>query len=411
MPSAAAPAIWRNRRFQAYALGLMIDRLGNAFYAIALPLLMYHLTQSVTAMGLMAILQFVPRFVGGPLIGSVVDRFSRRRIIVAALLFQSLCSLLLAVLVQQESLPLWVLYLLGALTSIGFEFSRTAEIAVVPVMFGRQRVAATAALASIHTAMFMLGPVLAGILLSFSGYNTLFFLNAFTYLAPVILCIWSRIPDESNLGGINGFTQMKQAVAEGLVHIRRNPSLLALMQVTLLITLATGGIETMIIFHLKDNLGFSDTLVSYMLASSTLGMFLGTLVAGHVSWWERGQLLAFSLAAAIAGLILFLSARLVMMLLAQCILSMGIFSFSVLRDIIVQDLTPGHLMGRVGGLVRMLMHASLPLSTALLAAITEWYGISVTFIVIMGSLLIALVMVFLTPLMRLAAPERYVRDE
>ena len=68
--------------------------------------------------------------------------------IFAALLFQGGCSLLLAALFEAQLLEIWILYVFGALISVGFEFSRTAEIAVVPIMFRDRRVEATAGLAS-----------------------------------------------------------------------------------------------------------------------------------------------------------------------------------------------------------------------------------------------------------------------
>lgn len=48
-------SIWLDARFFTYAIGLMIDRFGNAVYTVALPLLVYRLTQSVLNMSLMAI--------------------------------------------------------------------------------------------------------------------------------------------------------------------------------------------------------------------------------------------------------------------------------------------------------------------------------------------------------------------
>ncbi len=210
------------KRFLVYSIGLMVDRLGNSMYFVVLSLLIFHLTKSVLNMSLMTIFQFFPRAVSSLFIGSIVDRISRRIVIFTALLFQGGCSILLAVMYETHTLQIWMLYIFGALISIGFEFSRTVEIAVVPIMFSKRRVEATLGLASAHTLMFIIGPLLAGFLLQFMNYDILLWVNAISYLGPILMGIWSKIPNEKDLEGIHSFRSVVNSMLEGFKFLKNN---------------------------------------------------------------------------------------------------------------------------------------------------------------------------------------------
>ena len=400
-------SIWLDTRFLTYAIGLMIDRFGNAVYTVALPLLVYSLTQSVLNMSLMAICQFVPRAVCSLFIGSVVDRVSRRTVIVAALLFQGGCSLLLAALFEARLLEIWMLYVFGALISVGFEFSRTAEIAVVPVMFGERRVEATAGLASAHTLMFIAGPTMAGFLLGFLSYEALLWINGASYLGPILMCIWSRIPNEKDLGGIRTFRSVVRTMGEGLQFLRGHRVLKSLVNVILVAGLATSGIQTMILYYLKNDFGATDAFTSWVIACSGLGLFVGSLLVPRLKHWVRNRVMLLSLGLSLLGLLLFFIPNPFVLMAAQFVLAVGIFTYSVTQDILIQDVVPNQMMGRVGGLIRMISHITLSLSTALLGWVAGLFGAPSVFLFASVLTLLAMQIVFKGPLSKLTKEAAY----
>lgn len=382
--------VWINKRFLAYAFGLMIDRFGNAIYTVALPLLVYHISKSVLNMSLMAVVQFLPKIILGPYIGAIIDRTSRRKVIFLGLLFQGLCSTSMAVLFKLGLLQINMIYICGALLTLGFEFSRTAEMAVVPVMFGKQRVAATSALASIHTAMFIAGPTVAGICLTLVSYEILLWANSLTYLAPIIMCFWSRIPHERDLK-TKSHESIFKTMTDGIRYVRKEKNVWFLLTVTLIVGIATSGIQNIILFYIKDTLFLSDGFASMLFACSGLGMFLGSFSSQILKNIERSRLLFASLILAFAGLsLLFIENRL-SVFVAQFILSMGLFSFYVTKDILIQDHCPNQLLGRVNSLIRIILSLSFVISNALLGSIASKWGILPVFtfsILVLGGCLL-----------------------
>ncbi|MGE7875460.1 MFS transporter [Bacillus paramycoides] len=386
-------SIWMEKRFLMYAIGLMIDRLGNAVYSVALPLMVYHLTHSVLNMSLMAICQFIPRAVCSLFIGSIVDRISRRIVIFTALFFQSGCSFVLAIMYETNNLQTWMLYVFGALISVGFEFSRTAEIAVIPVMFWERRVEATASLASAHTIMFIIGPTVAGILLGFVTYETLLWINAISYLGPILMCLWSKIPNEKDLGGIRSFRSVIGAMGEGLNFLKGHIVLKKLMVVILISGIAIGGIETMILYYVKNDIGFSDMYTSWIIACSGIGLFIGSIFVSRFKNWNRQQFFIVSLSLIFIGLLLFLIPHKGVLMGAQLVLSIGIFSYSVSQDILIQEVVPNEMMGRVGGLLRMISHITLTVSTTLLGWFANIMGTKSVFVFSSTFIILTILMV------------------
>lgn len=327
--------------------------------------------------------------------------------IFAALLFQGGCSLLLAALFEAQLLEIWILYVFGALISVGFEFSRTAEIAVVPIMFRDRRVEATAGLASAHTLMFIAGPTMAGFLLGFLSYEALLWINAASYLGPILMCIWSRIPNEKDLGGIRTFRSVVHTIGEGMHFLRDHRVLKSLLYVIRVAGLVTSGIQTMILYYLKNDFAASDAYTSWVIACSGLGLFVGSLLVPRLKHWLRNRVMLLAFGLSLLGLLLFLIPNPIVLMAAQIVLAVGIFTYSVTQDILIQDVVPNQMMGRVGGLIRMISHITLSLSTALLGWVAGLFGAPSVFLFASALTLLAMLIVFKGPLSKLTKEASY----
>lgn len=385
-------SIWTQKRFLAYASGLAIDRLGNAAYALVLPLLVYSLTQSVLNMATMAVSQFLPRALFSIFVGALVDKMNRRTVLITALLFQGMCNAAVALCFQLHVLKLWIVYLAGACVSIGFEFSRTAEIAVVPVMFAERRVEATASLASIFTATVFLGPLLGGWLLQHVDYPCLFWINAASYLGPIALCGLSEIPGAVGSQTQRSVSSVIASIRAGAAFLLRTPDLWQLFLITLLVSLASSGLGTVLIYSLKHQQA-SDAYVAIFLSLGGLGMLLGSIWVGKSHDVSRSRRLGQCHLSMIGGLLLFLSANHFAILLAQVFLSAGVFASSIMQDIVVQDFVPNEMMGRVGGFLRLLSHVTISASIASSSVMVDIVGVTgtlllATAVVLLGMLLL-----------------------
>ncbi len=79
--STVKQSIWQNRNFVILLSTGFLLSFGSRVYELALPLIIYELTQSSVAMGTMRALQFLPIFLFGMVIGVFVDRADKKRCI------------------------------------------------------------------------------------------------------------------------------------------------------------------------------------------------------------------------------------------------------------------------------------------------------------------------------------------
>ncbi|CDG21525.1 putative membrane protein [Xenorhabdus poinarii G6] len=383
--------IFQNRRFIAWATGLAIDRLGNAMYMVVLPLMVYHMTSSLKSMAIITACQFIPRVFPGIYVGSIVDISSKRRIFFFALIFQFAIGVLTAILYSLDALPFLLLCVFAAATSVGFEVYRTTEMTLIPIMFTDQRIEATTILASIHTAMLMGGPLLGAVLIKYFSYSILLILNAITYLAPLLASIWSKIPDinSTELKAHSARTKLTlthNALREALSTVYQSKPLRLLLLFIICVTLATGGLELLIIFYIKNQLNLSDRFASVMFAVGAAGMFTGSLLVTLLKRLVRKKFLLIVLITTGTGIWFLQSATLTTLIIGQFLTFVGIFACSVTQDLMIQESAPTAMLGRISGLLRIVNSATIAASTfclTWLASLLSFPFIALIVIVIM----------------------------
>ena len=389
-------ALLQNSRFIAWTTGLAFDRFGNAMHAIVLPLMVYNMTSSLKNMAIVSVFQFLPRVFPGIYIGSIVDISNKKKTFFLALLFQFSITLGIAFLYSIDSLPFILLCVLASATSICFEVSRTTEMVLIPTLFAENRVEATTILASVHTAMFMAGPVFGALILQYSSYTPLLLLNALTYLAPIVANRWTKIPslqpEQQTKNLKEKFLLTNFYLKDSLITIRDNPTLKLLLIFIACIAFATGGLELLIIFHMKDNLNVSDQFASLMYATGIAGMFLGSLLVPAFIHIERKSFIIITLLMMISGSVLFQHGSTPAIIGGQLLIFMGIFACNVTQEILIQECAPPAMLGRISGLLRMVKHAMIPLSTIFLMSLAAVLDFKYIMLVVMLIILMALLL-------------------
>lgn len=185
----------------------------------------------------------------------------------------------MAILYSTDQLSFPLLCLFTALLSVFFEISRTAEMTLIPFMFAEDRTDATTTLASVHTAMFMLGPLLGATMLKYFSYPALLSLNALTYIVPMLANRWTRIPSLHSAEYKSRSFREKllftnTSLIEALSTVNNSKPLKLLILFILFIMLANGGLELLIIFYTKNTPHVSDQFASLLYAAGASGMSL-----------------------------------------------------------------------------------------------------------------------------------------
>ncbi|MGZ4123116.1 MAG: MFS transporter [Tumebacillaceae bacterium] len=366
-------SIWLNRRFFVYVLGNMTNNVGNSFYALALPLLIFELTHSSINMSLMVACELIP-LLFSPIVGSIVDRLSCRRVIFSALIFQSLCSAVIPLLNQAGVLQIWMLYVFGALLSLGGICLRTGQFVVVPHMFPEQRLEASSALTTGFTLTTIFGPFLAGWLLTMTSYNTILWINSLTFFAPILFCIYTRIPNEKRTEGLKSVRQILLDTQEGLRYVKNDKLLLRFFIIMATATLAGSGSVTIAIYHFKYVLSLPNNIAGWFMIALGVGDFIGTLLPLRFQHIDRMKLLAVFYLSSAVGSLLFLIPVWWVSPLALMASSIGAGAAGVSLNLQMQETVPVELLGRVSSSNRMIFSLTAAFSPIMMGVVTAKFS-------------------------------------
>ncbi|HEX7973403.1 MAG TPA: MFS transporter, partial [Anaerolineales bacterium] len=188
-------AALRHRNFQLYFGGQLISVAGTWLQIIAQGWLVYQLTRSELALGIVSFASAIPVLVVSPFGGVLVDRVPKRNLLVITQTASMLLALILALLTFTNVVQEWHVILLAAALGLVNAFDAPARQAFVVEMVGREDLTNAIALNSL---MFnggrIIGPAAGGLLLAALGPAWCFLINGISFLAVIAGLLAMRLP-------------------------------------------------------------------------------------------------------------------------------------------------------------------------------------------------------------------------
>ncbi|MFJ2034037.1 amino acid adenylation domain-containing protein [Streptosporangium sp. NPDC087985] len=180
------------RRFLPVALGQLISLTGSALTEFAVPIWIYTVTGSMAHFGFIALLALVPGIIVAPLAGAVVDRYDRRRVMIAGDLVSGLTQAVMLGLLLTDRLSVGPLYGLIAVVSVSVTFQRLAYQASIPQLVPKRYLGHANGIVqlAIGTAQFLVPLIAVGMLaaIGLEGILTIQ-VAAYAFAVIVVLCV------------------------------------------------------------------------------------------------------------------------------------------------------------------------------------------------------------------------------
>ena len=194
MPSTTAPAGRLQHlgaaltvpNFRRYVSGQALSLIGTWVETVAQGLLVLHLTRSGTLLGLTTATRFLPTLLLSPYAGLLVDRFSKRRVLLITEFGLGLVSLLLGLAVLTDKIALWQVFALGIVFGTFSAANNPARQAFVSELVGPSLVRNAVTLNSTLVNMArVLGPAIAAVVVDQVGIGWCFVINAVSFAAVI----------------------------------------------------------------------------------------------------------------------------------------------------------------------------------------------------------------------------------
>ncbi|KOX23045.1 hypothetical protein ADK67_21995 [Saccharothrix sp. NRRL B-16348] len=340
-------AALRVRDFRLLWAARTVSVFGTWLLVVAVPAHVFHLTGSVLAAGAALAAEFLPPVLLGPFAGVLVDRWDRRRAMVAAEVLRAAAVTLL--LFARDPGDLWLVYVALVVESTGTVVFRPAAQAHLPVVVGTGTVLSGAnALNSVTDGVARLvGAPLGGALVGVIGFPALVLADVASYLVSAgLIASMSR-----RAGGDKG-SGVGDELRAGLAFLRSQRTARTLLVVSTVFLAANASLSALLVPFGITALG-GDGPVGLVMSGLGVGFLLGApLSRVLVDRLRSGPLLAGALVVTSVGFVLlFSSASLISALPAAVLIGLAGSAALVVTQTALQRVTPTEVLGRVGAVM------------------------------------------------------------
>ena len=290
-------ALLRRRDFGVLWAGGLISETGDWFLLVGLPVWVLQVTGSSLVTATVFLVGLLPSLVVGPLAGVLVDRWDRRRTLVAVSLAEA--AFLLPLLTVDGRGDLWVVYLVMAVEASLGQLNDPARNAMVPALVGRDDLVGANALIGLNGNLARLvGSPLGGILVELSGLPGLVIGDAISFLLGAALLSLVRPRPLSPPTGPVASPGVVGEWVEGLRVVARDRGLRWGLVVDGLAAVAQGIFTVLFVLFVTRALGGDGADVGLLRGVQAIGGLVGgVLVVGLARRLEAGRLLGVSLLA------------------------------------------------------------------------------------------------------------------
>jgi MFS family permease/rhodanese-related sulfurtransferase len=373
-------AALRHARFRRFAAASLLSQTGSWIEWAAFGYVALLLGGSVAALGVIGFLCTIPNLVVGLPAGALIDRFDRRRLLIATQVASMALSALLAVLWATDALTVELMGVLavaaGSVNVLAFPAFHGTLASTVP----RTDLESAVALNSLvlQSARFI-GPAIGGIVLAAAGPAWVFAINAASYLALIVTV--ALLPRPS--GPRRAREKLRTAMRAGFEYVLASRSMSSLLGLSALTGLfAVPPVMYMLPAIVRDRLQAGPETLGALTSAVGLGSLLGAatlLVLARRA--NKGEpILAAYAAAAVAVLVVAVSASTVLWV-ALVVGGLAGTVLAGLSTVVVQAASSDEMRARAIAIWALASAGAVPLGAVLTGTLANAFGVETALLV------------------------------
>lgn len=386
---------WKLNFFTIW-VGQAVSLITSAILQMAIIFYLTERTGSGMVLSMASLVGFLPYAVLGPVIGVLVDRYDRKKIMVGADLIIAAAGAALAIIALYMELPIWMVMVVLFIRSLGTAFHSPALNAVTPLLVPSNQLTRCAGYSqSLQSISYILSPAIAAFLYSVWELNEII---AIDVVGAMIACITVgavRIPkldEQAESMNPDFLKEMK----EGFVVLRQNKGLFALLLLGTLYTFVYMPINALYPLISMEYFNGMPIHVSITEIAFASGMLIGGVILGRLASYEKRIVLItvsfFMMGAslAIAGL---LPTNGFAIFVACCaVMGLSVPLYSGVQTALFQEKIKPEYLGRVFSLTGSIMSLAMPVGLILSGFFADKIGVNYWFF-ISGVLIVGIALI------------------
>ncbi|HET9296544.1 MAG TPA: MFS transporter, partial [Candidatus Binatia bacterium] len=337
----------RHRNFRLLMEGALISSSGDFMQNIAQSWLVWELTRSPVALGVIAFFDTLPRLLVGAVGGAIADRFDRRRVLQVTQALAMMQAIIYWLAVEFEFIEFWHIAGLAFFLGVVNTINQTARQSLVNSLVPKEELLNAIGLqSSVFNFSKILGPSVGGVIISFIGVAGCFLINALSFVALLFnlylmdLPPWEKRRDKQSL---------LEDIGEGFRYVRDNRRILYIVGISYVVALFGAPYNRFVPVFATNILQVGPTGFGLLMAAPGLGATVASLSLATVKKLRVGvHAICYCVLGFAFSLILFaFSQSFVLSLIFLAMVGFSQIAERALSNTAIQVATPSHLLGRV----------------------------------------------------------------
>jgi len=363
----------RYRDFRIFWTGLIVSVMGTWMQMAAQAWLVYELTDSPFALGLVGACATLPMLVFALPAGVVADRMSKRNVLLVTQSLSMVQAFALAALTFTGAVRVWhVMALASFLGTVNSLDMPTRHAMVIELASREDLLNAVSLNSSAFNTGRIVGPAAAGLLIAAVGTPACFLINGITFTALIVaLALISPRPPAQT-----GKAPLIPQIRDGLAWAACQPLVRTLLAMIAVASVFGMSYRTLLpvfardVFHTGAQ-GYGFLMSSYAAGTLAAGVLLTAL--GH-RWRLGGTVTVGSLLFPVALICVAVSPGYGFAVVGLFVTGMGMMLFSAVANTMLQKASPDELRGRVMSMRTLLFAGMMPIGNLQFGAMGEWLG-------------------------------------
>ncbi|WP_123965879.1 MFS transporter [Streptomyces sp. TLI_185] len=361
------------RNYRLFFMGQVVSNIGTWMQRIAQDWLVLSLTGSATAVGVTTALQFLPMLLLGLYGGVLVDRLPKRRTLLVTQTSMAVTGIALAALTLSGHVQVWHVYLAALAVGLATVVDNPARQSFVSEMVGPDQLQNAVSLNSANfQSARLVGPAVAGLMITGVGTGWAFLFNGLSFVAPVAGLLLMRARE---LHVVERAPRGKGQLREGLHYVAGRPDLI--WTIVLVGFIGTFGFNFPVYLSAFADDVFHAGAGSYSAFNTLMavGSLAGALLAARRGTARMRVLIAAAVAFGAMEIVAATAPSLWLFALLMAPIGMFGMTVNVTANTSIQMATDPAMRGRVMALYMMVFLGGSPVGAPIAGWITDTYGV------------------------------------
>ena len=268
--------------------GQSISLLGSQIVQFALVWWLVQETHSATVLSIAAIFGFLPQVVLGPIIGTLVDRWNRRQVMLLSDSIIALATLVLAWIFTIGSVQIWMVYLIMFIRALGEGFQKPAMMASIPLMIPDKYLSNIHGLRqAFYGGLHIISAPLAALLLGLMPTVAILLIDVITALfaiTPLLFIIIPQPDKNQDRSGIDNIQSVWADMIAGFKYVRSLVGLFILIAFMSLIGVLLMPPWILLPLLVTNHFGGDVIDLGWILSATGIGEVIGGITLSLWGW-------------------------------------------------------------------------------------------------------------------------------